>query len=53
MKRKKALITVKLVDESIMESNASIAKELMDWFQESTVSIPWVKEVETIVVKDV
>ncbi len=52
MKRKKAIVTVKLVDESIMESNAAIAKELMDWFQEDAVSIPWVKEVETVIVKD-
>ena len=52
MKRKKAIITVELVDESIAEADEKIAQELLDWFREETISIPWVKDVEDITVKD-
>ena len=52
MKRKRALITVELIDESIMENDEKIAQELLDWFREDIVSIPWVKKVENIAVRD-
>jgi len=52
MKRKKAVITVELVDESIEEADEKIARELLDWFREDVISIPWVKNVKDITVKD-
>jgi len=51
MKRKTAIITVELVDESMEETNNKIKQELLDWFRD-VASIPWVKDVKDITVKD-
>jgi len=34
MKRKRAIITVELVDESTEEADEKIERELLDWFRE-------------------
>jgi len=52
MRRKKALITFELVDESVEETNEKIAQELLEWFREVAISIPWVKDVKDIKVGD-
>ena len=52
MRRKRAIITVELIDESIGETDEKIVQELLDWFQEDAISIPWVKDVKEITVKD-
>jgi hypothetical protein len=52
MRRKKAVITVELVDESIEEADEEIARELIEWFREDAPSIPWVREVKDVTVKD-
>ena len=52
MKRKKAVIIVELVDESSEEETSKIAQELLDWLREDSVSIPWVKNVEDVTVKN-
>ena len=52
MKRKKAVIIVELVDESAEVSNDNIAKDLMNWFREDAVAIPWVKDVKGVTVKE-
>ena len=52
MKRKKAVIIVELVDESSEEENSKIAQELLDWLREDSVSIPWVRNVEDVTVKN-
>jgi len=52
MKRKRAIITVELVDESIEEADQKIEGDLLDWFREDAISIPWVKDVKDITVKD-
>jgi hypothetical protein len=52
MSRKKAIITVELVDESVEETCEKIARELLDWFREDAISIPWVKDVTDVSVKD-
>lgn len=52
MKRKVAIIKVELVDESITERNEKIVQELLNWFREDTVSIPWVKDVKSITVEN-
>jgi hypothetical protein len=50
MRKKKAIITFDLVDESIEETARKIEQELFDWFQENATSIPWVKSVKAITV---
>jgi hypothetical protein len=52
MRRKKAIITVELVDESIGEKDEKIEHELLDWFRENASFIPWAKNVKNITVKD-
>ena len=51
MKKRKAVVTVELVDESSEEENSKIAQELLDWFREDAVLIPWVKSVEDATAK--
>jgi hypothetical protein len=51
MKRKMAIITVELVDKSIVETDEKIERELLDWFREDVISIPWVKAVKDITLK--
>ena len=50
--KKNAIITVELVDESIVETDEKIEEEFLNWFQEDAISIPWVKAVKDITVKD-
>ncbi len=52
MKRKKAIIIVELVDESAGNRNENIAKDLMNWFREDAVAVPWVKDVKGVTVKE-
>jgi hypothetical protein len=52
MKKKMAIITVELVEESIIGKNEEIAKELMDWFREDAVSVPWVKDIKGVAVRE-
>jgi hypothetical protein len=49
---KKAIISVRLVDESILNSNGTIAEEMLSWFLSGALPAPWVKEVEGVVVRD-
>ena len=51
MKRKTAIITVELVDESAEESDKGIEQELFEWLREDS-AIPWVKDVKDVTVKD-
>lgn len=52
MGRKRALITVSLIDESVDETNAKIARELLEWFREDAIAVPWIKNVEGIIVRE-
>jgi hypothetical protein len=52
MKRKSAIITFELVNESAEENNQKIEQELMSWFSEEALSIPWVKTVREVSVKN-
>jgi hypothetical protein len=52
MKRKRAVITVELVDESVGTKNDSIAEDLLNWFREDSVPAPWVKDVKIVVVQE-
>ncbi|MEM3578894.1 MAG: hypothetical protein QXL54_01555 [Candidatus Bathyarchaeia archaeon] len=52
MKRKLAVITVELVDESTSEKADIIQRELLEWFEEDCFFIPWVKQIKSIIVKE-
>jgi hypothetical protein len=49
---KKAIITVRLADESVIQSNDTIAEEMLAWLLEDALPAPWVKEVESVIVRD-
>jgi hypothetical protein len=49
---KMAVVTVELVDESVVVSNGAISEEMLKWFRDEVVPAPWVKEVKTVVVQD-
>jgi hypothetical protein len=51
MMGKRAVVTVELVDESVVTSNGAIAEELLKWFRDEVVPVPWVKKVKTVVVQ--
>ncbi len=48
MTRKRALVIFELVDESLDESNDHIAEELLAWFKNDAVSVPWVRDVKAV-----
>ncbi|MEJ5327378.1 MAG: hypothetical protein WHU54_03910 [Candidatus Bathyarchaeia archaeon] len=50
MKKKKALVTVELIDESVMVSNSTIAEEIFAWLVAEVVPAPWVKEVKGVII---
>ncbi|MEM3702861.1 MAG: hypothetical protein QXX79_00340 [Candidatus Bathyarchaeia archaeon] len=52
MKRKVAVITVELVDETSIENNDVIKKQLAKWFREDIICMPWFKKLKSIVVKE-
>ena len=52
MKRKIAIIKVELVDECVEKRNEKIAQEMLNWFREETVFIPWVKSVRNITIEN-
>jgi hypothetical protein len=51
LKTKKAIIIVELVDESAIEDDEKIAQELLNWFREEAIYVPWVKDVKEVLVK--
>ncbi|MEM2281826.1 MAG: hypothetical protein QXZ68_07605 [Candidatus Bathyarchaeia archaeon] len=52
MRRKLAVITFELVDESVSEKTDTIKKEIQKWFKEDHFPIPWVKRVKSVEVKE-
>lgn len=50
VKKKKALVTVELIDESVMVSNSTIAEEIFAWLVAEVVPAPWVKEVKGVII---
>jgi hypothetical protein len=52
VKKKKAIITVELVAESAFEDDERIVKELVGWFREDAIYVPWMKNVKRVVVKE-
>jgi hypothetical protein len=52
MKRKMAMIKAELVDESRTERNEKSYKNLLNWFREFAISVPWVKDVKNLTVED-
>jgi len=52
MKRKLVVIVAELVDEAAQEKDNVIRQQLVEWFQEDAISIPWVKELKSIVIQE-
>jgi hypothetical protein len=52
MKRKLAIMVFELVEEAAEEKNDVIRKQLAEWFREDNVSMPWIKELKSITVKE-
>ncbi|MEM2937008.1 MAG: hypothetical protein QXJ63_00495 [Candidatus Bathyarchaeia archaeon] len=52
MKGKVVVITVELVDESLENANEEIRRDLIKWFREDGVLMPWAKEVRSIIIKE-
>jgi hypothetical protein len=52
MEKRKAIITVELVDESFLEADETITGELLEWFSEDGNVIPWIKNVKQITLKE-
>jgi hypothetical protein len=52
LKRKNAVITVELVEESAEESDNKTAEELLNWFKDDANFVPWVKTVKAVSIKD-
>ena len=50
MRKKMAVITLELVDESITVLNMTIAEKLHAGLRDEAVPAPWVKEVRSVVV---
>ena len=52
MNKKMVVIVFELVNESLEERNEKVVQELRNWFHEDAVSIPWVKGIRDITVKE-
>ena len=50
---KEAVITVRLVDECVAHSNSTLAEAIREWFASAEPPVPWVKDVGSVVVRDV
>jgi hypothetical protein len=45
-------MVVELVDEANEEKDDFVEKQLIEWFQEDTITMPWVKELKSITIKE-
>jgi hypothetical protein len=52
VKRKTAIMVVELVDEANEEKDDFVEKQLIEWFQEDAIAMPWVKELKSITIKE-
>jgi len=52
LKTKRAVITIRLVEESAAKSNREIEKEILESLSKGQPRIPWLAEVETVAVKE-
>jgi hypothetical protein len=43
---------VELVDEANEEKDDFVKKQLIEWFQEDAITMPWVKELKSITIKE-
>ncbi len=49
---KKAVLLVRLVEESIERANEEIEREILEGLSEGLPTIPWVEEVEKVIVSE-
>jgi hypothetical protein len=52
MENKIVEILVRLVDESRLEKNEKVEKEILEWFRENQGFIPWVESVKSVKVRE-
>ena len=52
LRRKRAIVILELVDESLGQGNDLIAQELLAWFKEDAVSAPWIREVTAVKIEE-
>ena len=50
---KKALIIAELLEECDGISNNEVAEEILCWFREDALAVPWVKKFSCVEVRDV
>jgi len=49
---KKAVITFELVDESKLEKNEKIADEILRWFREEVIFVPWTRNIIEVKIEE-
>ena len=49
---KKAVITFELVDESKREKNEKIADEILRWFREEVIFVPWTRNIIEVKIEE-
>jgi hypothetical protein len=52
VKRKLAIMVFELVEEAAEEKDDVIKQQLVEWFREDAISMPWAKELKSIVVEE-
>jgi len=52
LKDKRAIIVIRLLDESSLEKREILEKEILEWLKDNQGFIPWVKHVETIKIEN-
>ena len=48
MKKKKAVITIELVEESVFQSNETLEREIFESLSNETLRIPWLAVVKKV-----
>lgn len=52
MRKKRAIVILELIDESLVERNDLLAQELLAWFKEDAVSAPWIRDVKAVQIEE-
>jgi hypothetical protein len=52
VRKKRAIVILELVDESLAQRNDLVAQELLAWFKEDAVSAPWVRDVKAVKIEE-
>ncbi|HVO86102.1 MAG TPA: hypothetical protein VMT06_03155 [Candidatus Eisenbacteria bacterium] len=52
VRKKRAIVILELIDESLGQRNDLIAQELLAWFKEDAVSAPWIRDVKAVQIEE-